>query len=91
MKDNVVGLTLRIENDLRSALAAEASRAVRSLNAEIKYRLRKSRALGTGAFLSVAGAEPRSSGMRGSSISVDGCRLRPFGWPGGATIKGRRN
>lgn len=34
--------TLRLSDDLREALAAEAQRQMRSLNAEIKVRLRQS-------------------------------------------------
>jgi hypothetical protein len=34
-------LTIRIEQDLREALASEAQRQMRSLCAEIKFRLRQ--------------------------------------------------
>jgi hypothetical protein len=39
--DEDVRFTLRIERDLREALASEAQRQMRSLCAEIKFRLRQ--------------------------------------------------
>jgi hypothetical protein len=40
--DEVRRLTIRIEPDLRKALSAEARRQMRSLCAEIKFRLQQS-------------------------------------------------
>jgi hypothetical protein len=37
-----VALNLRLDGDLHSALTAEARRALRSLNSEIRHRLRRS-------------------------------------------------
>jgi hypothetical protein len=34
-------LTIRLENDLRETLVSEARRQMRSLNCEIKFRLRQ--------------------------------------------------
>jgi predicted HicB family RNase H-like nuclease len=42
MKDDVVKLMLRIDPELHRCLVEEAKTAVRSLNNEIKWRLRQS-------------------------------------------------
>jgi predicted HicB family RNase H-like nuclease len=42
MIEQEVALNVRLEGDLHSALAAEAKRALRSLNSEIRQRLRQS-------------------------------------------------